>query len=82
MSYLRETRAQIACATTASSNTSGLHVRAGVYSRMPGRPGFIELRQSLHARSGVQGHYFAAEAAGRTAEDICAELIAGETWIE
>jgi len=25
---------------------------------------------------------FAAEAAGRTAEDICAELIAGETWIE
>jgi MoxR-like ATPase len=25
---------------------------------------------------------FAAEAAGRTAEDICAELIAGEAWIE
>jgi MoxR-like ATPase len=25
---------------------------------------------------------FAAEAAGRTAEDICAELISGESWIE
>jgi len=25
---------------------------------------------------------FAAEAAGRTAEDICKELIEGETWIE
>ncbi|MFC1640344.1 AAA family ATPase [Gemmatimonadota bacterium] len=25
---------------------------------------------------------FAAEAAGRTAEDICAELIAGEAWID
>jgi len=25
---------------------------------------------------------FAAEAAGRTSEDICAELIASENWIE